>query len=126
MSKKIKISTSEFQIEAVLNDSNTAERIWGILPLEKEINRWGEEIYFSIPVKLEEDNTKEIVEKGDLGYWPAGSAFCIFFGPTPISKEEEIRPASPVNIFGKVMGDAKQFSRVQDGEKIRIEKVLKQ
>ena len=73
-----------------------------------------------------EENAKEIVEQGDLGFWPAGNAFCIFFGPTPISKENEIRPASPVNIFGKILKDAKQFSRVQDGEKIKVEKVLKQ
>jgi hypothetical protein len=124
MSKKIKISTPKFQMEAILNNSNTAERIWETLPLENKVNRWGEEIYFSIPLKLEEENAKEIVEEGDLGFWLSGSGFCIFFGPTPISRVGEIRPASPVNIFGKVLGDVKQFSQVQDGGKIRIEKVL--
>ncbi len=123
MAKKIRISTSKVQMEAELNDSNTAKEIWEILPIEREANRWGEEIYFSIPLKLEEENAKEIVQEGDLGFWPSGSGFCIFFGPTPISKGEEIRPASPVNVFGKVLGDAKQFSKVKDGEKIRIEKL---
>ena len=125
MAKKIRISTSQVQMEVELNDSNTAKKIWRILPIEKEANRWGEEIYFSIPLKLKEDNAKEIVQQGDLGFWPSGSCFCIFFGPTPISKGEEIRPASSVNVFGKILGDAKQFSKVKDGEKIRIEKLLK-
>lgn len=123
MGKKIKISTSNLEMEAELNDSNTAGTIWEVLPIEREANRWGEEIYFSIPVKLEEENAKEIVEEGDLGYWPSGSGFCIFFGPTPVSKPGEIRPASPVNVFGKVLGDAKKFSQVKDGEKIKIERV---
>ena len=117
------ISTSKVQMEAELNDSNTAKKIWEILPIKREANRWGEEIYFSIPLKLEEENAKEIVQEGELGFWPSGSGFCIFFGPTPISKGEEIRPASPVNVFGKILGDAKQFSKVKDGEKIKIEKL---
>ncbi len=125
MAKKIKISISQVQMEAELNNSNTAEKMWKILPIEKEVNRWGEEIYFSIPLRLEENNAKEIVQEGDLGFWPSGSCFCIFFGPTPISKGKEIRPASPVNIFGKMLGDAKQFSKVEDGEKIKVERVLK-
>ena len=123
MPKKIEISTSKVQMEAELNNSDTAKKIWEILPLENAVSRWGEEIYFSIPLKLKEDNAKEIVQEGDLGFWPSGDGFCIFFGPTPVSKPGEIRPASPVNIFGKVLGDAKQFSEVRDGEKIRIEKL---
>ena len=121
--KRIKISTSQVKMEAELNDSDTAKEIWKILPIEMEVNRWGEEIYFPIPLKLEEENAKEIVKEGDLGFWPSGSSFCIFFGPTPISKGKEIRPASPVNVFGKILGDAKQFSKVEDGEKIKVEKV---
>lgn len=124
MAKKIRISASLVQVEAELNSSDTAKKIWESLPIEEKINRWGEEIYFSIPLKLEEENAKEIVQEGDIGFWPSGSGFCIFFGPTPISKSGEIRPASPVNVFGKILGDAKQFSKVKDGEKIKIEKVL--
>lgn len=124
MAKKIRISASLVQMEAELNSSDTAKKIWESLPIEEKINRWGEEIYFSIPLKLEEENAKEIVREGDIGFWPSGNGFCIFFGPTPISKSGEIRPASPVNVFGKILGDAKQFSKVKDGEKIKIEKVL--
>ena len=123
MSKKIRISTSQIQMDAELNDSNTAEEIWDILPLENKANRWGEEIYFPVPLKLEEENAKDIVDEGDIAFWPSGSCFCIFFGPTPISKGDEIRPASAVNVFGKILGDAKQFSKVKDGERIKIEQL---
>jgi hypothetical protein len=120
---KIQISTSLVKMEAELDNSDTAQKIWDILPIENEVNRWGEEIYFPIPLKLEEENAKETVREGDLGFWPSGSCFCVFFGPTPISKCNEIRSASAVNVFGKVLGDVKQFSKVKDGEKIKVERV---
>ncbi|MCK8600824.1 cyclophilin-like family protein [Desulfoferrobacter suflitae] len=86
---------------------------------------WGDEIYFPIPVEQPlDDAAAEIVDMGDLGYWPRGKAFCIFFGPTPASRGEEIRPASAVNLVGKVSGDAREFKVVRDGELVRIENVL--
>jgi len=66
------------------------------------------------------DNGKEVVNLGDLGYWPEGNAFCIFFGPTPISSGSEIKPASAVNIVGRVIGDTTLFKSVKSGEKIKI------
>jgi hypothetical protein len=57
---------------------------------------------------------------GDLGYWPPGTAFCIFFGPTPMSSGDEIRPASPVNVLGKVDGDSTVFKSVRAGAKVTI------
>ncbi len=54
---------------------------------------WGDEIYFAIPVSLKEDGPRATVEVGDLGYWPPGRAFCIFFGPTPASRGDEVRAA---------------------------------
>ena len=78
--------------------------------------------FFSIPVQAEPDNPREVVEKGDLGYWPSGSAFCIFFGPTPISSGEEIRPASGVNLVGRLLGEPDRFKEVSSGEKITLEK----
>ncbi|MEM2876443.1 MAG: cyclophilin-like fold protein, partial [Candidatus Bathyarchaeia archaeon] len=85
-------------------------------------NTWGEEIYFSIPVYLELEDSQETVEVGDIGYWPPGHAFCIFFGKTPASRGSEIRPASAVNVFGKVVGDPKVFKKVKDGDTILIER----
>ena len=123
MEKKIKIRAGNVEAEAVLNDSPTAKKIWEALPIEARANTWGDEIYFAIPVKASlEKDAQELVEVGDLGYWPSGSAFCIFFGPTPVSRGNEVRPASAVNVIGKVAGDARVFKKVSDGTKVKIER----
>src|SRR5207249_4529671 len=90
---------------AELNDSRTAAAVWMKLPLSARGQFWGEEIYFSIPVNETSENAKEVVEKGTLAYWPPGNAMCIFWGPTPMSHGEECRPASPVNVIGKITSD---------------------
>ena len=100
----------------------TAQAIWDALPLEAKASTWGDEIYFSIPVDVDPENPREVVEMGDLGYWPPGSAFCIFFGPTPASKGDEIRAASPVNVFGRIEGDPRVFTSVSNGDLVRLEK----
>ncbi|MEK6645335.1 MAG: cyclophilin-like fold protein [Candidatus Firestonebacteria bacterium] len=132
--KKIKIISGKVEVEAELNDTKTASSIWGALPITGSVNTWGDEIYFNIPVKCASENQKEVVELGELGYWLPGSAFCIFFGPTPASRGNEIRPANPVNVFGKITGDVKINGKidsrgikalrdVSDGDKIIIEAV---
>ncbi len=122
--KKIKIvSEKSGEVEAELLEGlnpKTAETIWENLPFEAQANTWGEEIYFSIPLKLGKENAQPTVEPGDLGYWPPGQGFCIFFGPTPISHGDEIRPADPVNVFGKVKGDPKVFRKVKNGDEIKV------
>jgi hypothetical protein len=123
MAKKMRIKSGSVEVTADLNDSKTAEAIWKALPLKSRANRWGDEIYFSIPVSLGADNATETVKVGDLGYWPAGNGFCIFFGPTPISEGKEPRPASPCNLFGKVVGDATVLRRVASGSEITVEKL---
>lgn len=121
---RIRITADDVSATATLNDSSTADAIWDALPLEAQANTWGEEIYFGIPVHLDEaDGASDVVDMGDLGYWPAGHAFCIFFGRTPASKGDEIRAASAVNVFGRVEGDATVFAGVPGGASIRIEKV---
>jgi hypothetical protein len=123
MEKKITIKAGKVETAGFLNESPTAEKIWGALPLEARANIWGDEIYFEIPVKSSlEEGAREVVERGDLGYWPPGSAFCIFFGPTPVSQGKEIRAASAVNLIGRVLGDAARFKGVPPGAKVRIEK----
>lgn len=123
MERRIKIRVGPLHVEAELNDSKTAQLIWEALPIEGRVNTWGEEIYFSIPVKTGlERGSKEVVSEGELGYWPAGNAFCIFFGPTPVSRGQEIRAASGVNIIGRLSEDPKVFRKVKDGEKILLEK----
>ena len=122
---RIKITTkSTGSVTATLSDENpdTAKAIFDALPITGHANLWGDEIYFSIPVDVPEENGKTVVEMGDIAYWPPGKAFCIFFGLTPVSDENEIRPASVVNVFGKIDGDPKIFIEVDNGEKISIEK----
>lgn len=123
MGRKIRIKSAGIVAEAELNDTNSAQSIWDNLPIVSRANRWGEEIYFSIPVECPEENPREVVNLGDIAYWPPGKAFCIFFGPTPVSRGEEIRPASAVNVVGKILGDLEELKRVKEGEKIIIEKV---
>ena len=122
MGRKIRIKAGNIKAIAELNETRTAEAVWQALPITGKANRWGEEIYFSIPVSLEPENAREVVTIGDLGYWPPGSAFCIFFGPTPMSRGDEIRPASPVNVFGKIIGDARVLRQVTSGTEITISK----
>ncbi len=119
--KEIRIIISNLNVEAELNDSKTAQLIWEALPIEAKANLWGEEIYFKIPVKTGlEPDAKEVVSIGELGYWPEGNAFCIFFGQTPVSRGDEIRAASAVNIIGRVLSDSNVFRKVKDGEKIKV------
>ncbi|MFB3884106.1 MAG: cyclophilin-like fold protein [Thermodesulfobacteriota bacterium] len=123
MGKKIRILVNDLNVEAELNESRTAQLIWEALPIEARANTWGEEIYFGIPVKTGlEEGAREVVSAGELGYWPTGHAFCIFFGPTPASRGDEIRAASAVNIIGKASGDPKIFRKGKDGDKITLEK----
>jgi hypothetical protein len=123
MGKRINILVGDLKVEAELNDSKTARLIWETLPIEAKVNTWGEEIYFAIPVKTGlEEGAREVVSFGELGYWPTGHAFCIFFGPTPASRGNEIRAASAVNVIGKVLTDPKVFLKVKDGVKIALEK----
>ena len=120
MGNKIRIAAATIEAEAELNTTRTAQEIWEALPIKGRVNLWGDEIYFSIPLSLQLEAGQEVVSMGDLGYWPDGSAFCIFFGATPVSQGDEIRPASPVTVFGKVIGDATIFRKVAAGTKITV------
>ena len=123
MAGKILIKAGAVEMEAQLNDSPTAVKIRDALPMDADANTWGDEIYFAIPVHSQLSQPKELVEKGDLGYWDSGHAFCIFFGPTPVSEGDEIRPASAVDVVGKLLGEPEEFKKVRDGERIRLERV---
>ena len=119
---RIRILVGDLSMDAELNDSSTAKKVAEALPLTASFSTWGEEIYFAIPVDAELDETaREVVELGDLGYWPTGSAFCIFFGQTPMSEPGKIVPASAVNIIGKVIGDATKFIEVMGEREVTLE-----
>jgi hypothetical protein len=117
----MKIVIKDVAVEAELNDSATAEKIWETLPVIGRANTWGEEIYFTIPVQAgPAPDAREEVQVGELGYWPVGHAFCIFFGPTPASTDDQPRAASPVNIVGRVLGDAAAFKEVPAGACVHL------
>jgi hypothetical protein len=123
MDRQITIHVGDLILQGELNESPTASLIWEALPIAGKGNRWGAEIYFAIPVRADLDDTaREVVERGDLGYWPQGHALCIFFGPTPVSRGDEIRPVSPVNIVGKVRGDLRVLKKVAEGTMVRLDK----
>jgi hypothetical protein len=114
MKKEIIITTAELEAKGWLNDTATATKVIEILPITASVNIWGEEIYFSIPVEADLENAKETVSLGDIAYWPQGKALCIFFGTTPVSKSDEIRPISAVNIIGEIEGNRELFLELLD------------
>ena len=121
MPKKIRITAGSVSVQAELNDGKTAAAIAAALPIQARGQTWGDEIYFDIGLALAAEAPREVVEMGDLGYWPPGQAFCIFYGPTPMSRGDEIRPASPVNVVGRVVGDPRSFKSVRSGARVTIE-----
>ena len=121
MSNRIYIKSGPLELEATLNDTDLAASLWNALPISAVANTWGDEIYFGIPVVAELENAQEVVNLGDLAYWPPGRTFCVFFGPTPASRGDEIRPASAVTVIGKVEGDATILKRVQRGDSVTLE-----
>ncbi len=122
MAIEIRIVAGDVTVEAELDDSATAKKIADALPIEGTANRWGDEIYFSIPVQADEaEDARTEMAVGELAYWPPGSAFCIFWGPTPASKGDEPRAYSKVNPVGRIKGDATGLGDVTDGAAIRIE-----
>ena len=122
MANSIKITVGEIELDAELNDSETASRILAELPIWSGFNTWGDEIYFQIPVTADPEDPRETVESGDLAYWPPGKAFCIFYGPTPASEGDEIRPASPVNPVGRVLSGVEALKEASRSDGITIEK----
>jgi hypothetical protein len=119
--KRIQITAGDVSLPAELNDSPTARRIWEILPVQGRANTWGDEIYFEIPLQVPtEPDARAEVDVGELGYWPVGHAFCIFFGPTPASQGQQPQAYSPVNVVGRVLGDATCFRAVPTGAPAHI------
>ena len=101
------------KISMELDDSNspdTVKKFVDCLPFSVDLNVWGDEIYTdSTPVSVDEENSKSLVELNDVAYWPSGKAICLFFGPTPIGNEGEIKPYSPVNVIGKIINPDKSI-----------------
>jgi hypothetical protein len=123
MPTEIVIIAENMRLEGYLSDTPTAKALADALPFEAQANRWGDEIYFAVPVAQGLDDTAAtVVNVGDLAYWPSGKAFCIFFGLTPTSVPGEIRPASAVNLIGRITGDPCCLAGVPEGATVRVER----
>ena len=121
--RSIRIQAGEVTVSATLNDSPTADAVWDALPIAGQVQTWGDEIYFPIPVEAAEAaDARATVDKGAVAYWPPGSALCLFWGPTPMSRGDEIRPASPVNVLGAIEGDPTVLGQAPYGAEIVVER----
>jgi len=107
---------------ALLNDSETAHLVWAALPISASASIWGDEIYFRIDLSASEQDAQEVVDIGDVAFWPPGQALCLFFGPTPMSVGDEIRPASAVNVIGRIVGDPTKLKAVPAGAGVLVER----
>ena len=122
--RKIIISTENLRMEAILAEGSSADIFWNTLPITGRANTWGDEIYFNVNLQMPlDDDASDIVESGDIAFWPPGSAFCIFFGRTPASLGDEVRAASAVNVLGKIDGDEREFRSVPSGKEVRLEQL---
>ena len=124
MSKRFRIALKGIgELQAQVSDENpkTAQAVLNSLPIKGKVNTWGDEIYFSTPLDLNEEQSRAEVEVGSVAYWPPGRAICIFFGKTPASKDDKPRAASPVNVFAKILGDVSPLRRVRDNSEINLE-----
>ncbi|HCU74094.1 MAG TPA: hypothetical protein DGO43_09800 [Chloroflexi bacterium] len=123
MPHPIRITVDKIEIDAQLSDTPAALALWEALPIERTVNTWGHEFYFDIGIRIENSaEASDIVEVGDIAYWPPGSALCIFFGRTPASQGQEIRAASPVTVLGTLIDTpTDKLRRVRTGTSIRIE-----
>lgn len=117
----ILITAGHVSLRAVLGDTPTARELLRMLPVKGITQLWGDEIYFTVPLKsaLEHD-AREEVEAGELGYWPEGPALCIFFGPTPVSTGKKPRAYSPVNIVGRITDDMSALKDIPAGTAIVV------
>jgi len=110
---RVRVIIGSVAVTGTLNESQTAKRIAAALPLESTAQRWGDEVYFTIPLALDPENAQANVASGTIAYWPPGSALCLFFGQTPYS---------PVNVVGHLDGDPRVLAAVTDGQTVRVER----
>ncbi len=120
--RKLKLTIGSVVIDAELFDTPTADALYAAAPFEGRANTWGDEVYFSTPVQIgEEPNARDVMEAGELAFWPVGNAIAIGYGRTPASRGDEIRLASPCNVWGRALSDVQQLKAVSAGAAIKVE-----
>ena len=118
--KRIKMRMGDLEVQGVLNGTRTAQAIWDAMPINASASTWGGEVFFLISVEEELEGGRETVDAGDLCYYPRRNAFCIFYGPTPVSIGDEVRPSGPITVIGKVAGDPQILRRVAAGVDVTV------
>ena len=122
--RRLKMTIGSVRLTAELRDTPTADAIYNNLPIESEARTWGDEVYFETPVQaIKEDDARDVVEPGELAFWVEGSSIAIGFGPTPVSRGDEIRLVTRTNIWGTSLDDVTQLKSVRDGDAITLEKL---
>ena len=122
--RKIRFEYGSIALEAELLQTPTADAIWNKLPIHAEVLRWGEEVFFEVPVAVKrESGARAVVERGEIAYWPDGNSIAIGFGRTPISAPGEIRLASPCNIWAKAIGDVRSLHPIPVGAPVTVSAV---
>ena len=118
----IKIRAGGLELSAELNDSPSAKKLIYLLPLQFNMSSWGDEYYGDCGIKVElSSDARDVMEKGELAVWPTGSALCIFFGPTPVSKGDEPRAVSPVNPVGRLIDSLEVLKKLGSSINVKIE-----
>lgn len=121
---RIRFDFGVLALEAEILDTRTGRAVLAAAPFTAEALTWGEEVYFDVPVDVpREAQARAVVTPGEVAFWPEGPAIALGYGRTPISRANETRLASPCNIFGKLIGDAKQLAQVPAGAKVSVTRI---
>jgi uncharacterized protein len=121
--RELKMTIGDLVIRAELLDTPTADALFEAAPFEASASTWGDEVYFRTPIRqAREAGAKDVVEPGELAFWPDGDAIAIGFGRTPMSRGDECRLANPCNIWGRALDDVKALKAVRSGARIKVER----
>ena len=124
MTERIAISWPRGRLEAVLEDTPTAREVLAALPCQSSASTWGEEVYFSLPIKAKlEADARQVVDPGTVCFWVQGNSLALPYGPTPVSQGDECRLVTKVNVLGSIEGDPRRLKNVRDGDAVKVERV---